>query len=132
MSSYAIVFDLALLEGKNGEPNPVTATIYNMIATQAHLVGHAIKNGKLEDPVPYLDLIADRPETDRAKIIEWLDFNDLQRPRALRLANDDIGNDQILAVFDADPKRIVMWREINVSCFQLEEPPRIALPNLKV
>ena len=121
-----------MLEGKNGEPNPVTATLYNMISVQAQMTGYAIKEGKLPDATPFVDLIADRPETDRAKIIEWLDFNDLQRPRALRLSNDDIGNDQILAVFDADPKRIVMWRGINVACFQLEEPPRIAIPNLKV
>lgn len=126
--SYAIVFSLESLKQEDGQPNAAVCTVYNLINMQAKLVGHAIREGNLPDEVIYIDLISDQAETEREKIMEWLAFCDIEPPRALRLGNDPIGNDAILAVFDDDAKRTETWRAIGATCFQLAEAPRIILP----
>lgn len=125
--AFVIVFSLESLKQEDGQPNPGAASVYNLISLQAKLVGHAIRKGNLSDEVIYVDLITDQPETERAKIMEWLKFCDIELPRALRLGNDPIGTDTVLAVFDDDQKRVDMWREIGATCFQLSVAPRIKL-----
>lgn len=126
-ASYVIIFSLESLKQEDGQPNPGACTIYNMIVVSSQLMGKAIVEGKLSDPIPFVDLITDQPETERAKIMEWLKFCDIELPRALRLGNDPIGTDTVLAVFDDDQKRVDMWRGIGATCFQLSEAPRIKL-----
>lgn len=127
MKSYVILFDFDALVGTDNEPNAAVATVYNMVAMQANLVGHAIQDAKLGDAIPYVDLISEKPESERESLMAWLEFNDLMKPRALRLADDEIGADQILAVFDSNQKRIRMWRESGATCFQMTKVPKIAL-----
>lgn len=127
MKSYVIIFDFDALMGENNEPRPEVCTVYSMLAMQANLVGHAIRNGGLDDAIPYVDLIADKPESDRERLMAWLDFNDIMKPRKLRLGQDEIGQDQILAVFDGNPHRAKMWRGAGATCFQLTSAPQIVL-----
>lgn len=128
MKSYVILFDFDALVGENNEPNPAICTVYSMLAMQANLVGHAIREGKLDDAVPHVDLYTDKPEEERTRLMAWLDFNDIMKPRKLRLGQDEIGADTILAVFDGDPHRIKMWRGVGATCFQLTPAPQLVLP----
>ena len=129
--AYNIIFSLESLKQADGQPNAAVCTVYNLINMQAKLVGHAIREGNLPDEVIYVDLISDQPETEREKIMEWLAFCDIELPRALRLGNDPIGNDTILAVFDDDAKRAELWRGVGATCFQLSTPPLILLPQAR-
>lgn len=128
VKTYTILFDFDALVGENNEPNTATCTVYSMLAMQANLVGHAIQDGKLDDAIPYVDLIADKPEAERERLMAWLDFNDIMKPRKLRLAQDEIGTDKILAVFDSNASRIRMWRGAGAVCFQLSVAPELVLP----
>ena len=125
--SNSIIFSLESLKQKDGQPNAGACTVYNLIAIQAKMLGHAIREGGLTDAVIYVDIITDQPEAERAKIMEWLAFCDIESPRALRLDNDPIGDDTILAVFDDNANRVEMWRSVGATCFQLNEAPRIKL-----
>ena len=117
MSSYRIIFSLESLFKRDGQPDVGAATIYNFIAGHAQIVGKAIQDASLPDPIPYVDVISEREESERAGIVQKMDFFELMAPRALLLGNDDIGKDTILAVFDDDPERIKLWREIGAKCF---------------
>lgn len=125
--SYVIMFSLESLKQSDGQPNAAVATIYNMICISSQMMGKAIVDGKLPDPIPFVEIITDQPETERTKIVEWLKFCDIELPRTLRLGNDPIGDDTILAVFDDNQTRVEMWRTVGATCFQLNEIPRIKL-----
>lgn len=127
MKSYAILFALETLMGPDNEPNAEACTVYSMLTMQAQLTGHAIQDGKLDDPIPYVEIFCDRPESDREMLMAWFEFNDIMKPRALRLGLDEIGKDKILAVFDCIPQRIQMWRGAGAVCFQLQAKKEIVL-----
>ena len=125
--NYVILFSLESLIGADGEPDPAAATIYNMVATQARVLGHAIREAKLEDATPFVDIFTDKPESDRIKIMDWLRTNDIDAPRKLRLGLDPIGDDRVLAVFDNVPERIAIWRGAGAMCFEGNVVQKIVL-----
>lgn len=133
VNNYVVIFSLESLKQPDGQPNAAVCTVYNLITMQAKMVGHAIQEGGLDDPIPFVEIISDQPETERDKIIEWLKFCDIEVPRALRLADTPIGDYQIMAVFDDDQTRVDLWRSVGATCFQLgNAKAQIVVPNRKL
>jgi hypothetical protein len=114
---------------------PGGAVIYNLIATQARMLGHAIKEGGHDAEIPFVDIITWRPERMRPQTIAWLATCGLIMPRALHMRADDDnrhgeavkldmferhydGKENVLAVFEDNPLVIRVFREIGIHCYQ--------------
>lgn len=121
MKTYRILFSLESLMDSMGNPRPAAATIYNMIAVQSMMLGRAITDTALEDPIPFVEVFTERPESERQKTSQWLHNNDLVAPRKLLMGSDDIGQEQIMAVFDDHPERVRQWRAAGAVCYQTNE-----------
>ncbi|CAK0755435.1 conserved hypothetical protein [Gammaproteobacteria bacterium] len=156
MHSYVIVWDLdgciadwahrvPLLEAKDydafyaamskDEPIAAGAVIYNLLATQSMVLGHAIQEAKLEADIPFVDIITCRPEHVRHKTEKWMEDNGIIAPRSMHMrANNDnrphveikmeiyrkrYREGEVLAVFDDSPEIVEAWRKAGVACYQV-------------
>ena len=121
------------------------ATLYNLLATQCLVLGHAIREKQIEADTPFIDLISCRPEKMRQVTLDWLNKNELIMPRNLHLRadNDDRphwrikldmyeqfyeGRETVLVVFEDNAETIAAFRGMGITCYQVcdgIEPSRI-------
>jgi hypothetical protein len=78
--NYCIIFSLECLMTSDNQPIVPACTIYNMITAQAQYIGHAVIAAQTGDRIPFVDIISDQKESERDRIVQWLDFNGLIRP----------------------------------------------------
>lgn len=160
LKSYAILFDLdgviadwrrRLQHRDNGdwetfykempydELLPAGAVVYNLMATQCRILGHAIHEKGLDADVPMVDIVTCRPEKMRSVTVAWLVSNGLVMPRNLHMRPDDDERphheikadmyrqfyqkrgESVLVLFEDNTETIEAFEKLGVPCVHTRE-----------
>jgi len=138
--SYAIIFEIdGVLMDSKGEAIPSGVVLFNMLVTQAQIIGHALREDDGDHEIPYVDIVTNRPERDRSKMIEWCNGIGMLEPRAIHMREDlDMRpphiikqessqniyagkGEEVLMRFESDPDTVEAFTSLGVSCYQSNE-----------
>jgi hypothetical protein len=126
---------------KDDPPIPAGVVIYNMLVTQAQIIGHAVQHGKLENAeIPYVDVMTCRPRSTAQITYEWFQANGLLMPRAIHMREDDDhrphkeikmdmyeryykDKEEVLVLFEDNIETIKAFRDIGITVYQVCESP---------
>jgi hypothetical protein len=120
-------------------PIPAGVVLYNMLITQAQIIGHAIQAGNVQGAeVPFVDVLTCRPERTREVTMQWFVDNGLLAPRAMHMREDlDVrphhlikldmyrkhydGKEEVLVLFEDNADTIKAFRDIGITVYQVCE-----------
>lgn len=125
-------------ECSKDQPIAAGAVIYNLLCTQAMILGRQIKEGGIDADIPFVDIMTGRPEKLRGETIAWLTYSGLLMPRALHMRPDGDhrpdsvlkielyerlykDKETVLAVFEDRERCVKAWRTTGIPCFQVAE-----------
>jgi hypothetical protein len=141
MKSYVIAFEIdGVLADKDGNAIPSGVVLYNMLVTQAQIMGHALQHMEKEGvdteggEIPFVDVITYRPDSRMDETAQWFHDNGLLPPRSIHARMDlDIrpahevkmamydgiyqGKEEMLGVFEADADTVKAFRDRGVACY---------------
>lgn len=162
--SYSFVFDLdgvladwthrLMYDGEkfyeemlNDPAIPAGAVLFNMLVTQAQIIGHAIQHGKevgvelQSAEVPFVDIWTCRPERTRLITQEWLGHAGLLMPRRILMRDDldvrphhrikmewyrnfyESKGEQVFLIFEDNADTIKAFRDEGITVYQTQESP---------
>jgi len=156
--SYSFIFDLdgvlsdwrhrLMLQGEHfhdamiSDPGiPAGVVLFNMLVTQAQIIGHAIQMGKVEGAeVPFVDIMTCRPERMRITTMQWMANTGLLSPRRLLMREDlDVrahhiikmemyreyyrDKEEVLILFEDNADTIKAFRNEGITVYQVCESP---------
>lgn len=150
MKSYVIIFEIdGVIANEDGEAIQAGAVLYNMLVTQAHIVGHSLQHMEQTGAdteggeIPFVDIVTKRPERLREETVQWFVDNGLLAPRAMHMRKDldtredwrikseqirEIysGKDEVFAMFEGNSTTARNFLACGVSCYYsgilLEKP----------
>ena len=118
---------------------PAGCVLFNMLVTQAQIIGHAISAGNVTGAeVPFVDIITCRPERTRDTTMVWFEANGLLAPRRMHMREDlDTrphsvikmemyekyykGKEEVLVLFEDNADTIKAFRDIGITVYQVCE-----------
>jgi hypothetical protein len=145
MKSHVFIFEVdGVLADKDGNAIPSGVVLYNMLVTQAQIMGHALQHMEKEGAdleggeIPFVDVVTYRPDSRGDETVQWFLDNGLLPPRNIHTRiNHDIrpvqevkmmlydaiyqGKEEVLAAFDADPETAKAFRDRGVACYMAGE-----------
>lgn len=120
---------------------PAGAVLYNMLVTQAQIIGHAVQIGKVQGAeVPFVDIMTCRPERMRMATMQWFAQSELLAPRRLLMREDlDVrdhhiikmqmyreyyeGKEEVIIMFEDNKDTIKAFRNEGITVYQVCESP---------
>lgn len=121
----------------NDEPIGAGVVLFNMLITQAHIIGRAIVGSGLDDAqVPFVDILTCRPNRLREVTVKWMNDKGLLAPRALHMRADDDhrphevikmemyekfykGKEDVMVLFEDNERTIKAFREAGITVYQV-------------
>jgi hypothetical protein len=120
---------------------PAGVVLFNLLTTQAQIVGHAIIHGKIMGAeIPFVDLITCRKESSREATMKWCDEIGMIVPRKMLMRADDDhrphkeikmdmyeryykDKEEVLVLFEDNIETIKAFRDIGITVYQVCESP---------